>query len=360
MTSDPGRAPAEKGGPRPDAAKSGAACVVQCLYLHSPGESFSYPSSRSSGSAARLAGRYLECVLVQSASLRWAAPDAELVLVTNPISSSSLTRRGRALLDRIMSFGVTLVAAEYRHKPRREVSRFAASRYVFDAIDAVAPGRDPDQKLWLVDLDCVWINPHVAFAEVAARRGASALQIGYPPGWKAAGRTRDELGAIGARVGACAPLPPWIGGEVLAGSAEELVQLVRACERLDQELEELGEFLDTEEHLLTIAGGLGRVEFHNLDTVVGRIWTGRRHGAANPSEPEALPLWHLPSEKGLGFRRAANALLRGDGARLREDLSSPTRAAARFNVAGSHWTRAVRDDTWIAAARVRDALVREA
>jgi hypothetical protein len=333
---------------------------VQYLYLHAPGDRFSYPSSRSSGSVGRLAARYLECVLVQSASLRWAAPDAELVLVTSLASRSSLTRRGCALLDRIMSLGVELVAAEYDHAPAHQVSHFASSRYVFDAIDAVASGRDPDQKLWLVDVDCVWIDPRAAFAEVAPRRGVSALQIGYPPDWQGTGWSREELGALGARLGACAPLPPWIGGEVLAGSARELLAMVRVCEQLDRELERLDTLLTTEEQLLTLAGGLGRVEFANLASVVGRIWTGHRHGAANPPEPEALPLWHLPSEKGLGFRRAANQLLRGPAGRLREDLSSPASAAARFNVAGGHWSRTLRDDTWIAAARVRDALVREA
>jgi hypothetical protein len=66
-----------------------------------------------------------------------------------------------------------------------------------------------------------------------------------------------------------------------------------------------------------------------------------------------------PGEKGLSFRRAADALLRRRTGRLREDLSSPARAATRFNLSGVGRSRRLRDDSWIAAARLRDALLRE-
>jgi hypothetical protein len=295
---------------------------------------------------------------VQAASLRWLAPECELLLATNLGSRESLTRRGRALLDRILSLGVTLVPAEYRHAPRDTPSEFHASRYVFDAIIAASAGRDPDRQLWIVDVDCVWLDPQAAFDTVAPRDGVSALEIGYPPDWEGSGYNREAIGALGARLGACDPAPRWIGGEALAGTVKELRALVDACERLDEQLAEMDVSLPTEEQVLTLAGGLGRIRFHNLSGVVGRIWTGRRHGAVNPQDPSALALWHLPSEKGLSFRRGANALLHGSEERLRRDLSSHVLAGARFNVAPVRWSRSLRDDSWIAASRVRDTLVR--
>ncbi|MGA2454099.1 MAG: hypothetical protein ABSG93_11320 [Solirubrobacteraceae bacterium] len=331
-------------------------CVVQYLYIHEAGEQLSYPSSRSSGGAARLAARYLECVLVQAASLRWRVPDCELLLVSNLASPDSLTRRGRALLARILALGVELVPADYRHAPREPVSKFYSSRYVLDAIDAVAARVEPDRQLWLVDVDCVWLDPQAAFAAAAATGAIGTVQIGYPPDWKACGYTREELGGLGQRLGDCPPAPAWIGGEVLAGTAAELRELARACERLDEQLADLGVSLDTEEQLMTLAGGLGRVQFTDLSAVAGRIWTGRRHGASNPPDPQALALWHVPSEKGLSIRRAANALLRGRAERVRRDLSSSARAAVRFNVAGVRRSRSLRDDSWIVLSRVRDAV----
>ncbi|HEY4429366.1 MAG TPA: hypothetical protein VGN08_14285 [Solirubrobacteraceae bacterium] len=342
----------------PGATLGDRSCVAQCLYLHEEGEQFYYPSSRSTGSAARLGARYLECALVQAASLRWLAPDCELLLATNLAKRDSLSRRGRALLDRIISLGVTLVPAEYRHAPREATSEFHSSRYVFDAIEAISAGRNPDGQLWIVDVDCVWLDPQAAFETVAARTGVSALEIPYPPDWEGSGYNREAIGALGTRLGACDPAPPWIGGEALAGTVGELRGLMEVCERLDEELAGIDVSLPTEEQLLTLAGGLRRVRFHNLSTVVGRIWTGRRHGAANPSDPAALAIWHLPSEKGLSFRRAANALLRGSETRLRRDLSSRELAGGRFNVSSPRWSRSLRDDSWIAASKVRDTLVR--
>ncbi len=330
--------------------------MAQYLYLHQPGESLSYPSSRSSGSAADLGARYLECVLVQAATLRWLAPECRLLLVTNLTDRSWLTRRGRALLDRALELGVELVTAGYDHAPRQPASVFYSSRYVFDAIDAVAAQVEPNRQLWFVDVDCVWLDPQSAFAAVGNGSGIGTVQIGYPPGWLVGDSTREDIGRLGERLGNCAPVPPWIGGEVLAGSADELRRLVDVCEDLDRELARVGCSLSTEEQLLSLAGGLGRANFRDLSGVAGRVWTGRRHGAVNPPHPETLALWHLPSEKGLSIRRAADSLLRGRTTRLRHDLSSRERAAARFNVSGAGWSRSLRDDSWIAATRVRDAI----
>jgi hypothetical protein len=332
------------------------ACVAQYLYLHDAGERFSYPSSRSSGDAARLAARYLECVLVQAASLRWSAPDCEQRLVSNLHERSSLTRRGRALLDRILALDVELVHADYSHAPRAPVGAFHASCYVLDAIRAVAADLDPDRQLWLVDVDCVWLDPQAAFAALADGKGIGALQIGYPADWNVVGHTREGLGRLGERIGPCSATPSWIGGEVLAARAGELTRLVDVCEDLERDLAGMNVSLSTEEQLLTLAGGLGRLEFRSLSAVAGRIWTGRRHGASNPADPAALALWHVPSEKGLSLRRAANALLRGQSGRLRRDLSDRRRAAVRFNVAGVRWSRSLRDDVWIAGSRVGDAV----
>ncbi|MGH2865585.1 MAG: hypothetical protein ACRDJX_10115 [Solirubrobacteraceae bacterium] len=330
-------------------------CVAQYLYLHEPGESLAYPSSRSSGDARTLGARYLECVLVQAASLRWRVPDCRLVLVTNLPGREWLTRRGRALLDRILALDVALVTAEYRHAPRRPAEVFYSSCYVFDAIEAVTGGGDSGRQLWFVDVDCVWVDPTAAFDALAASAGIGAVQIGYPPDWPVRGYTRQDLGSLGGQLGECLALPTWIGGEVLAGSAGELRGLVAVCEELDRELESMGSSLNTEEQLLSLAGGLGRLQFRSLSGVAGRVWTGRRHEASNPPDPAALALWHIPSEKGLSIRRAANALLRGRSARLRRDLSDRSRAAARFNVSGVRWSRSARDDAWIVASRVRDA-----
>jgi hypothetical protein len=333
-------------------------CVAQYLYVHRAGERYDYPSSRSSGGAARLLARYLECVLVQAVSLRVNAPSCELVLVTNLTDEDPLTRRGRALLDRILGLGMQIVEAQYRHVPRDSAPLFYSSCYVFDAIDALAPRLDAGQQLWLVDVDCVWVDPAAAFAALTAAGTIAALRIRYPRDWLISGHTPAEIGALGARLGACPTVPDWIGGEALAGTCAQLGEVQRECERLEAELSSIEIKLATEEQLLTLANGLGRLHFADLGETVGRIWTGRRHEAAIPVPPSSLAIWHLPSEKGLSLRRAANAILSGRDARLRRDLSDRARAARRFNVTGSK-SRALRDDAWIAALRLRERAARK-
>jgi hypothetical protein len=332
-------------------------CVVQYLYVHQPGESFFYPSSRSHGGAEHLAARYLECVLVQAASMRWNGPECDLLLVSNLPRRGGLTRHGQRLLDQILALEVELVGAEYRHAPSPEVTTFYSSRYVLDAIEAVAQGVEPIRPLWMVDVDCVWVDPRAVLSRAGQTAGIGCVEIGYPPDWDVSGHTRMGLGALGSRLGECAAEPPWIGGELLSASAAELGALVGACEQLEQELARLDVSLPTEEQLLTLAGGLGRVSFRDDSAVAGRIWTGPRHGAANPPDPGSLALWHLPSEKGLSFRRAARRLLRGRTRGLRRDLSSAQGALKRFNVAGAGRRRHLLDDAWILGTRVRDALL---
>jgi hypothetical protein len=328
--------------------------VVQYLYLHAPGDDFVYPSARAGGDAHRLAGRYLECVATQAASLRFSGVDCELVLVTNLEDPAAvLDAHGRALLSAIDDLGVRRVTAPYDHAPGPDVAMFFSSRYVFDAILAVAPADEPGRVLWMVDVDCVWRDPGRAFAALdGADDGVACVTIGYPPDWDVSGHTRASIGAL---PGSAEPVPPWIGGELLAGSAGALRELVAACERLDAELEAGGVRLPTEEQLLTAAGALGRVRFVDRSDLAGRIWTGPRHQAANPEDPAALALWHLPSEKGLSFRRAAAALVRGRPGPLRRDLADTDRALKRFNIAGATSAR-VRNDAWLAGQKLRGLL----
>ncbi len=328
--------------------------VVQYLYLHAPGDDFTYPSARAGADAGRLAARYLECVAVQAASLRFSGIDCELVLVLNLDDPGAvLDERGAELLGVIDELGVRRVVAPYDHAPGSDVTMFYSSRYVFDAILATAPVDEPDRPLWLVDVDCVWRDPARAFAALDADEDALAcVTIGYPPDWDVSGHTRASIGAL---PGSAEPTPPWIGGELLAGRAGALRELVAACEHLDGELAAAGIRLPTEEQLLTAAGALGRARFADRSDLAGRIWTGPRHQAANPEDPASLALWHLPSEKGLSFRRAATALIRYRTGTLRRDLGETDRALRRFNIAGATSTR-LRNDAWLATKRLRTIL----
>jgi len=336
--------------------------VVQYLYVHEPGEGFSYPTARSGSSVARVAARYLECALVQAASLTLRDADCEQALVTNVTDRRVLGRKGTELLERIESLGVSIVFSEYRHRPGDDNDFYISSRYVLDAILAAAKDQPEHRQLWLTDLDCVWLDAERVFEAGPPAAEIGCLEIDYPLDWDGVGTgdfavTRTAMGELAASMnGSRHDLsPPWIGGELLSGTVGTLRDLVSACEEVDARLAERGEALLTEEQVLTLAGALRRVRFRELSSVAGRVPTGPRHEAPRPDSSRLPALWHLPSEKGLSLRRAAGQIRRGRTERLRRDLEDPQRAARRFNVAGVGLTRRILDDSWIARQRIAGA-----
>lgn len=328
--------------------------IVQYLYVHAPGEDMHYPTSRASIGVGRLATRYIECALVQAASLRFNDADCRLTLVTNLTDESLLGGRGERLLQRMRSIGVTIAHAEYDHRPSGPPGWFYASRYVLDAIRAIA-SEPVEQRLWFLDVDCVWIAPEKVLATFPETGSIGCIHMSYNIDWDRTGRTRATAEQLGGAPISREKPPLWVGGELLAGRNGELLTLVDACEKIDREIEELGNALGTEEQLLTLADALGRVRFQDMSHIARRILTGPRHSGVNPEDPGALGLWHLPSEKGLSFRRAADTILHGRMGSLKRDLADPVRAMRRFNVNGGRWTsRRLRDDGWIVANRVRE------
>ena len=342
----------------PEPAISVRPLVVLYLYVHERAEEFVYPSARSTGTT-RVASRYLECALAQVASLRLRDADCYIALVINDTSRETLGRRGGELIECIERRAVDVITAPYAHRLEHASPHYVASRYVLDAIVAATRGEHADRPLWLTDLDCIWVAPEKVFAAVPSASEVGCVFIGYPPDWdtvKLGGDgTRRRVGELAGELGSAGrgdEVPPWVGGELLAGSAAALRRLAAEAELLDTRCSQRGVALATEEELLSLLGAMGIVRFSDLSFVARRIQTGRRHEATAVEQPLSLGLWHLPSEKGLSLRRAADRMLRGQADRLRADLEDPARAGAMFNVQGTGLPRRVRDDAWIIAQKL--------
>jgi hypothetical protein len=338
-------------------SESLAPLVVQYLYVHEQEEDFYYPTARAGGSAAKVARRYLECALTQAASLAYRDVECEMALATNVSDRSVLGRAGERLLAEIEDLGVRILPTEYRHRPRAGTFVYVSSRYVLDAILSAVEGQPSERRLWLTDLDCVWSDPGRVFAAAPDPDTIGCIYIGYAPDWDTVGfdvygRTRRAIGDLAREMGGHEEVPPWIGGELLTGRPQQLRELVEACEDLDGRLAEEGKTLPNEEQILSLAGAVGRIRYTDLSSVARRMATGPRNVAARAEDPTSIGLWHLPSEKGLSLRRAAEQVSRGRTGRLRRDLSDPARTARRFNVEGTGPLRRLRDDGWIASQRL--------
>jgi hypothetical protein len=344
--------------------------VVQYLYVHGQGEDFYYPQVRAKSSAEAVAVRYLECALTQAATLRLREAPCELLFATNITDRQALGQTGAELVDKLEELGVRILPTDYRHRPAEGTKTYVSSRYVLDAILSATEGQPPERQLWLTDLDCVWLNPQLAFANGPAPSEIGCVYIGYGPDWDTVGfgtdgLTRRAIGALASDLRGAGSAgegtradepPPWVGGELLCGSASTLRELVGTCEELDAALAAEGKTLPTEEQVLTLVGAMGRANFRELSEVARRVGTGARDRAAKVEDPLSLGLWHLPSEKGLSLRRTAREVRSGRASRLRRDLTDPARFARRFNVAGTGLTRRIRDDGWIATQKLLGAI----
>jgi len=322
-----------------------------CLYLFLDEDGGTLPPHPSPRTRSPL--RYLECALVQAASLLLRGTGVEVAIVTNVRARDErLGRAERTLWDALGDLGVTRleVALELASGADPDACRFPRN-----ALLALAA--EPDERVvWLPNLDCVWVDPARALAAAPAGQRVGGLVIGYPPGWRvggpaAIGDSREGLAATASSLGGPSDPPPWIGADLLAGRAGALRELITACDELEAGL--IGRARASNEQLLTLSFALGRASAEDLSPLARRIQTGARHGGAAPEDAASLAIWHLPAEKGLSLRRTATALLDGHEQRVLSDLEDPQRAMNRFNLGRPGRARTLRDDAWVLAGRLR-------
>jgi hypothetical protein len=327
----------------------GRTLVAMYLYLDASGRTVPPHPSVRTGSPER----YLECALVQAASLRLGRSSCEIALIGN-VEERTLGRRARRLWRALRSLEV-----EIRPSDTRLGAGGAAGPILHAAIRGALAGTAEDTEVWLPNLDCVWVRPALAFAAAPAPGQIGCLRIPYPPDWRVGGPaeigdTREALGRTAAAMGSPPGPPPWLGGDLLVGRPSALGGLLESFDRLQERLAPRHEGA-TNEQLLSLASALGLIATSDLSPVARRIQTGARHDSPAPPDASALGIWHLPAEKGLSMRRAATGLARGRPARLRADLTDPERAMRRFNVGVTTPGRRLRDGAWLAARRLLEA-----
>jgi hypothetical protein len=303
--------------------------------------------------------RYLECAVVQAASLRLQDAICDIALVGNFVEDERLGRRARKLLAALRELDVELVRSALRIEPS---SGYGPARPLRDALTLASAGQGAQRRLWFPNADCVWRDPQAALRLHLDADEVGCLVIDYPPDWSVGGpaqvgNTRRSLGSTALRFGPSRGVPAWIGGDVLSGTCEALAKLGEVYDELDARLRSDG-LVATNEQLLTLAGALGRVSFRDLAEIFGRVHTGARHRDA-AAGASGLAVWHLPGEKGLSFRRSANLVLAGRSRRLGAELADEARAARRFNVAATRRSRQLCDYSWLAARGIVAKLARE-
>jgi len=247
------------------------------------------PNVRRSGGDP--AEPYYRAMTVAFASMRRWNPDLALRLITN-VEPPQQHAAAMELLQ------VAVVEAPFDHRPPRGFyPMFAGSLYQLDAMRAAS-----DTSTLFIDPDILCIRPIDAM--LAGPDGeVGVLPLPYPDDEDVNGLTARQAGELHGLLGEPVLAADHYGGECFAVPASESELILERAERawrLSLERFEQGSTrFTTEEHLLNFA--LRRVNTRSLEPYVRRIWTTPRHRTVDGHESD-LTLWHLPAEKGRGFR----------------------------------------------------------
>lgn len=244
-------------------------------------------------------GDYYRSAIVSLASFRRHTPSAELLFATNSMPPPDFVAQFR-------NVGAAISLIPFAHCPPDSFSgSFKAAQYLVDAILSVRR----EHAVLFVDPDVLCLG-----RPSLPSNSLGAYVIKYPENYQVNGRTPQELALLADRLREVRPSTrqavPYVGGEavLVAGPhADEFVRDLDATWRSSMNAFHSGlPFPVTEEHMISIV--LADLEFARLNGTVRRIWTTRTYRTSHRSD-RAVPIWHLPAEKGRVFQALYRELL---------------------------------------------------
>jgi hypothetical protein len=241
------------------------------------------------------------CMVVCYASLRRCHPGDQLVLFADHPPPEPFAGQLKAL-------GVAWIRCEPAFERNGVIGNpFPGCLYALDAVRHLAAGSAFGfDRLVLLDNRCLLQKPLPP--EDGSDPAIHAYATGLPVASPENGQSRASLTVAACAYAGIPADPPlaMAGGEYLSVPRDLLPGLAREIEGFWSWLLGTGTAthgtLFTEEHILSVVLGLGRLPCRWRDDVVKRIRTDPQDSSVDGHEA-AIPLWHLPSEQRRGLRR---------------------------------------------------------
>lgn len=249
------------------------------------------PNMRGS-SLGKKREHYFQAMYVTLASLRRWNPQLDLQVITN----KSLPEPYQTQFD---ALAVKVKITPFTYHPGGDYDgKYAQSLYYLDVLSHL----DRDVNI-LLDPD-ILCTANLETAYFQQSRSPSALRLDYPVDKPINGLSRKEAGALHKILGMNVDPPNYYGGEIYVIPLGA-VPAVQALTKKAWSFSERGQWrahktFQTEEHIFNYA--LSHFPVEDLNKYVARIWTTHRYRNVEGNE-YSLPLWHLPAEKGRGFRK---------------------------------------------------------
>lgn len=264
---------------------------------------------------------YWKCAYVFFWTSLYFNPGKKHILFTNdrqPVLINAIDIKQKL---RILGVEIRITAFE-RFDPRERSIRFRNAFYKFEAIRCLS---ELDYPSILLDVDCVWRLQSDELNRLIASGNCLLLQDTYQFGRLSGshsrhGITQNDLMHIYHTID---PLfdqsfPIWYGGEIIAGSPQNLVRIVDQLELVFKQLKNADEVLrfknntgifDNDEFISSFVYNSCNMPI--IDSM--NVYTTRVDTSYPRVVPWTLlsnvPIWHMPAEKVRGFPILFDALM---------------------------------------------------
>lgn len=276
--------------------------ICTWIYLDSPDESSEYPQAGKQSHLADFHHIYWKCVATFFACSTRQNPNCRHVLFSNKTWDEIPVVEGKDVRLLLENFKVELITLPLRWQtPAGYYGKWRNQFYIFDILTYVGAHFEENDRLLVLDSDCLINRPLTKLFETLGSAGLMVLPMDYPDQKEINGITRADMRKIYTALDGFDPgfNPVYYGGEVFAATGALIKRINLMAPDIWSEMQERfaeGTLKFNEEaHFLSyIYYKIGQFEL--LDRYIKRIWTSPKFN--NVADADVLlPIWHLPSEK---------------------------------------------------------------
>lgn len=256
-----------------------------------------------------------------------------------------------AMLER---WGVEIVTLPITYRlPSGSVETWGNQFYIFDVLRHFAQCGG-SSRLIVLDSDCIWVRPVARMEDAIDTFGALTYELDdeeHPQGEAINGLSREGMARfLAANGGPQSSSTPYFGGEIFAGTHQQVASLVDALGPIwEQVMAQAPDAPREEAHLLSILYALAVYERGTANRFIRRMWTTFKHNNLTQRDRD-LTIWHLPAEKKTGFRELF--------AQLASTPGDPARDAASMGLTIENYCRTMGFPRRRPAKLVRDLSVK--
>lgn len=283
--------------------KSSDVAICTWFIADTQSEATYFPQIGMRSDAPQAQATYWRCVLCFFASSVRLNPTSRHMFFTN-VDIPSVDGFDLATALDYLSVEIVKLPITYR-LPAGAVSSWGNQFYVFDILEYAARDRRGEAYI-VLDSDCIWLRPVEHILPDLLEHGALTYELDeeeHHADEAINGLSRQGMGRFVSQRGKAKSVVAYCGGEIVAADLQNVDAIVERLPTLWPSV--LAGETDSpreEAHLLSVIYALNGVRTGTANRYIKRMWTNFRRRNVTSTDFD-LTIWHLPSEKKMGFAR---------------------------------------------------------